>query len=121
MEKEAVVLGVLGLVALIALLNLSNKRQKPSKEEDIMSKKPILDDVSTGYASNTTLNSNFTKLNDALDNTLSLDGSSPNAMGADLDMNKLHDMRKNAEDYAHKMGFRTDSYKVSLILSHTGC
>ena len=43
------------------------------------------------------------------------------ATGADLDMNKLHDMRKNAEDYAHKMGFRTDSYKVSLILSHTGC
>ena len=52
-----------------------------------MAKKPILDDVSTGYASNTTLNSNFTKLNDALDNTISRDGSTPNAMEADFDMN----------------------------------
>lgn len=52
-----------------------------------MAKKATLVDVSTGFASESTLNSNFDALNDALDNTLSLDGSIPNAMTADLDMN----------------------------------
>jgi len=52
-----------------------------------MAKKATLTDISTGWASLSTLNGNFTALNDALDNTLSLDGSTPNAMTADLDMN----------------------------------
>lgn len=52
-----------------------------------MSKKPTITTVSSGYASNTQLNNNFTALRNAFDNTLSLDGSSPNAMGADFDMN----------------------------------
>lgn len=52
-----------------------------------MAKKATLTDVSSGYASGTTLNANFDAINDKLDNTLSLDGSTPNAMGADLDMN----------------------------------
>ncbi len=51
-----------------------------------MAKKATITDVSTGYQSNTTMNDNFEALNDAFDNTLSLDGSTPNAMGADLDM-----------------------------------
>ena len=33
------------------------------------------------------VNANFEAVNEALENTLSLDGSTPNAMGADLDMN----------------------------------
>ena len=52
-----------------------------------MAKKADLKTISAGFASNTQLNSNFEALNDKLDNTLSLDGSTPNAMGADLDMN----------------------------------
>ena len=52
-----------------------------------MAKKPTLSTIASGYASNTTLNSNFEELRDAFDNTLSLDGSTPNAMGADLDLN----------------------------------
>jgi hypothetical protein len=52
-----------------------------------MAKKASLKTISSGFASNTQLNSNFEALNDKLDNTLSLDGSAPNAMGADLDMN----------------------------------
>ena len=52
-----------------------------------MAKKPTLNTIASGYASNTTLNSNFEELRDAFDNTLSLDGSTPNAMGADLDLN----------------------------------
>ena len=52
-----------------------------------MSKKPTLTTITSGYASNTQLNNNFSELRNAFDNTLSLDGSTPNAMGADLDMN----------------------------------
>jgi hypothetical protein len=52
-----------------------------------MAKKPTISNISSGYASTTTLNSNFTALRDGFDNTLSLDGSTPNSMNADLDMN----------------------------------
>lgn len=52
-----------------------------------MSKKPTLTTITSGYASNTQLNNNFAELRDAFDNTLSLDGSTPNAMQADFDMN----------------------------------
>tara|TARA_R110000737_G_scaffold216766_1_gene233184 strand:- start:1179 stop:3281 length:2103 start_codon:yes stop_codon:yes gene_type:complete len=52
-----------------------------------MAKKPTVSTISSGYASNTQLNANFGALRDSFDNTLSLDGSTPNAMGADLDLN----------------------------------
>jgi len=52
-----------------------------------MAKKPTITTVASGYQSTDVLNSNFTKLRDAFDNTISLDGSTPNAMNADLDMN----------------------------------
>jgi hypothetical protein len=52
-----------------------------------MAKKPTLTTLSSGFNSTTTLNNNFTALRNAFDNTLSLDGSTPNAMNADLDMN----------------------------------
>lgn len=52
-----------------------------------MAKKPTVTTIGSGYASTTTLNNNFEALRDAFDNTLSLDGSTPNAMQADLDMN----------------------------------
>ena len=52
-----------------------------------MAKKPTITTIASGYASNTQLNTNFTALRDGFNNTLSLDGSTPNAMNADLDMN----------------------------------
>lgn len=52
-----------------------------------MAKKPTITNISSGYTSTTTLNNNFQALRDAFDNTLSLDGSTPNSMNADLDMN----------------------------------
>jgi hypothetical protein len=52
-----------------------------------MAKKPSITTISSGYASTTTLNANFEALKEAFDNTLSLDGSTPNSMNADLDMN----------------------------------
>ncbi len=52
-----------------------------------MAKKPDITTIATGYYSRQALNSNFENLQTGFDNTLSLDGSTPNAMGADLDMN----------------------------------
>jgi len=43
--------------------------------------------ISSGFASNDLLNEEFTKIQTALENTLSRDGSTPNSMSADLDMN----------------------------------
>jgi hypothetical protein len=52
-----------------------------------MAKKPDITTIASGYYSRQALNNNFENLQDGFDNTLSLDGSTPNAMGADLDMN----------------------------------
>lgn len=52
-----------------------------------MAKKPTLTDIQSGYGSHTQINANNTAIETAFENTLSLDGSTPNAMGADLDMN----------------------------------
>lgn len=52
-----------------------------------MAKRPTITTVTTGFQSGATMNANFEALRDGFDNTLSLDGSTPNAMQADLDMN----------------------------------
>lgn len=52
-----------------------------------MAKKPTISTVTTGYQATDTINDNFTNVRNQFDNTLSLDGSTPNAMNADLDMN----------------------------------
>ena len=52
-----------------------------------MSKKATLTDIGSGYASGTTLDANFDAINDKLDNTVSRDGSTPNSMEADFDLN----------------------------------
>ena len=52
-----------------------------------MAKRPTISSITSGYASITSLNANFEALRNAFDNTLSRDGSTPNTMSADLDMN----------------------------------
>lgn len=52
-----------------------------------MTKTPGLTQINSPVFSVGQLNSAFTKINTAFENTLSLDGSTPNAMGADLDLN----------------------------------
>ena len=52
-----------------------------------MAKKPTVTTLASGFNSTETLNANFEALRDGFDNTLSLDGSTPNAMGGDLDLN----------------------------------
>ena len=52
-----------------------------------MAKRPTINLIGAGYASKSLLNDNFTAIQEAFDNTVSLDGSTPNAMQGDLDMN----------------------------------
>lgn len=52
-----------------------------------MAKKPTLSDVGNILTSATTINNNNDAIEEAFENTLSLDGSSPNQMGADIDLN----------------------------------
>ena len=61
-----------------------------------MAKKPSITTIASGYQSTATLNNNFTNVRDAFDNTLSLDGSTPNAMQADLDMNSYDILNANS-------------------------
>ncbi len=83
-----------------------------------MAKKPSVTTVASGYYGRQALNDNFEALRDAFDNTLSRDGSTPNAMGADLDMNSndiLNAQTVNAES------LRLDGVLVSSSsLSATG-
>lgn len=52
-----------------------------------MAKKPSVSTVLSGYQGTSTINSNFDNIRNAFDNTLSLDGSTPNAMLSDFDVN----------------------------------
>jgi hypothetical protein len=53
-----------------------------------MAKRPTVTTINSGFASQSQLNTNFENIQTAFDNTLSLDGSTPNAMQADLDLNE---------------------------------
>jgi hypothetical protein len=63
-------------------------------------KKPVLSDVTNILTSASTINDNNAKIEEAFDNTLSLDGSVPNAMKADLDMNGNTILNANGLDVA---------------------
>jgi hypothetical protein len=54
-----------------------------------MAKRPTLTDLTslTNSSAINTLSQNWDAIEEAFDNTLSLDGSTPNAMNADLDLN----------------------------------
>ena len=52
-----------------------------------MAKQPVVNTISSGYASQSQLNENFSNIQTSFQNTVSLDGSIPNAMQASFDMN----------------------------------
>lgn len=52
-----------------------------------MAKRPTTSTIGSGFYGTTQLNNNFSAINTAFDNTLSRDGSAPNSMNADIDMN----------------------------------
>jgi hypothetical protein len=66
-----------------------------------MAKAPSLTTITSGYASNTQLNNNFDAIEAAFENTLSLDGSTPNALNADLDMNSKDILNVNEVDTSY--------------------
>lgn len=72
-----------------------------------MAKGPTITTVSTGYLSASQINTNFENIDDAFDNTLSLDGSTPNSMGADFDMNN--------NDILNAGEINTDTLKIAGI------
>ena len=52
-----------------------------------MAKQATLTTITAGHTSASKINANFEALNDAFDNTVSRDGSTPNTMLVDFDMN----------------------------------
>lgn len=77
-----------------------------------MAKKPDITTIASGYYSRQALNNNFENLQDGFDNTLSLDGSTPNAMGADLDL--------NGNDILNAGVVNTDALKIDGTLVSVG-
>lgn len=52
-----------------------------------MAKAPVLTDLTSQYGTQATINDNYDAIQEAFENTLSRDGSTPNQMEADLDLN----------------------------------
>ena len=73
-----------------------------------MAKKPTITTLTSGFNSTTTLNNNFTALRNAFDNTLSLDGSTPNAMNAAFDL--------NSNDLLNVGTLNTESLRINGVL-----
>lgn len=67
-----------------------------------MAKKPVLTDITNILNGASTINANNDAIETAFDNTLSRDGSSPNQMSADLDMNS-NDLLNAAEVHANTL------------------
>jgi hypothetical protein len=57
--------------------------------------KLVLNAVSAGFQSNTAVNANNALIEAAIENTVSLDGTSPNAMNADFDLNNYNLLNVN--------------------------
>jgi hypothetical protein len=87
--------------------------------------KLTLTDIAAGYLSVSTYNANNTLLNAAVENTLSRDGTSPNTMEAQLDMNSqrlvnLPDAVANQEPITLSQAASIASVSVSLTQENVG-
>lgn len=69
-----------------------------------MAKQPNLNQIGSSYNVTNDLNNNFERIAEAFENTLSLDGSTPNYMSADLDM--------NSNDIINARGIQAESFIV---------
>lgn len=86
--------------------------------------KLTLNDVTSGYSAATVINANNSALETAIDNTLSRDGSSPNAMNANIDMNSNRVINlgsPQSDTDAARWADVTDALAISTALpSQTG-
>lgn len=83
-----------------------------------MAKRPTLTDVTSGFGTAAVINDNNDKIEAAFDNTLSRDGSSPNQMESNLDMNSNRVINlKDAENDTEAVTLRQAKDLVSLALS----
>lgn len=81
-----------------------------------MAKKPSITTVASGYQSTTTINNNIQNLRDAFDNTISRDGSSPNEMLSDLDMNSNDILNVNSISVEELI---IDNLNLSTVVQET--
>lgn len=71
-----------------------------------------LNNITSGFASNTALNTNFDLIEAALENTVSRDGMAPNQMTADLDMNGhriLNALADNGDGFVYEDDWTTST------------
>lgn len=71
-----------------------------------------LNNITSGFASNTALNANFDAIEAALENTVSRDGTTPNQMTADLDMNGhriLNALADSGDGFVYEGGWTTST------------
>lgn len=83
-----------------------------------MAKRPTITEISSGFSSSTQLNNNLVQIRDAFDNTLSRDGSTPNAMNADIDMNgynitNVNNVFSGGEDLVAKINALVNRVTIS--------
>lgn len=85
--------------------------------------KLVLDDIASGYATTTKINSNNAAIETAMENTLSRDGTGPNQMNANLDMNgyKVSNLAApTAASDAARLVDLTNSYNLQAAPSPVG-
>jgi len=83
-----------------------------------MAKRPNLTDITNILNSGTTINNNWDEIGSAFDNTLSRDGSTPNQMLSDLDMNSNDIL--NARDVDVQRNLTVQGVDISDILAGVG-
>lgn len=86
--------------------------------------KVTLNDIASGFASIAALNANFSAIEDAIDNTLSRDGTTPNQMNADLDMNGhriLNSLATTGDGFTWEGAWATTTaYTVNQLVEQSG-
>lgn len=86
--------------------------------------KVTLNDIASGFASIAALNANFTAIEDGFENTLSRDGTTPNQMNADLDMNGhriLNSLATTGDGFTWEGAWTaTTAYTVNQLVEQSG-